>query len=69
MAPFEYFLCPNCKKKNEIDLATLGEFELGYKDKSKTINHEYYFICQHCHKPFKFTLEKKGDKNETKSGS
>ena len=69
MAPFRFPICPACKTKNTIDLAQLASTQTGYKDYQTTgkKRREYFTTCQHCNRPFKFSLDE--DKsNEIKKG-
>lgn len=68
MPPFKFPVCPNCKKKNEVDLAKIIGTEIGYRDVVESpVKRDYYIPCQHCHQPFKFTVEAEKP-NERKKG-
>ncbi len=65
MPPFKFPICPNCKKKNEVDLATLKDSEVGYRGEKPSAAREYYIECQHCHELFRFVV-KEEEKDEGK---
>ena len=57
MPPFKFPVCPNCKKKNEIDLAKLSTSDIGYRSTEKSKKRDFFIPCKYCHEPFKFTVE------------